>query len=890
VAEHEIKVTIGAKDEASKKIKAVDKELAALLKQKATIEVDLSTDDARKQLADVTEQIEKLQGEKAEIVIDANVNKALAALDDVAVEAKKAEAAAEALSAALGPELAGKADLDGIISDFQRMDLSLDDITANADRLGAKLRDVAATDPGGNLDNALGRARRGVDDVGRSADSSKSALANMIGNSAQDLGALGGLAGSAGVAFGQMGEYIADAALDGERLGSVIASFAKIVGPIAALTAVFQTVTGMQQSSAESAELAKISVEGWTEALKDSGDTAANMSRTLDEQGRIVLDNARNFGTATKILTNIPVIGWFGEKDTEDITRLFDAAAIGAGVYTEAVVDQGVAEENLKEAIDQSNLSEDEKGKLLRKLKDDIEDYNKAAENRIRNEKIFASTVGSTNSLLQQELQRRNPLEFYRDQWNTLMTDIRDGTVDTKAAAEAVDLLADKLGINPQEVISLAMGEITRASDEATESLDKTADGLQDWADRTVQAFADANEAAVDLADAQQAIDDMASGFGTMTRKAEAMEEAFALGNAPIEAFEAILDINEAIRDLGEFIRDEGVPNIFDPNAVDAQPFLQKIASLRQPVQQAIVAAFATGGPAKAQATADAYVKQIVESMRGKLSEAQVRTLLSVPERLTTTLEVGVDQESLKRAEQLLEVFTGLRGETPWTAAVELAVASGELSPDAANVLIARELEAVGVDVPANLIAPDEASKAAALKEANDWAALPGHQVGMQADVNDPSIRSLLDARNAGQKQADGMPIVFPSTVALPRTSGGAGGRVFFSDAGGIIPSGGVGIVAERRPEIINSRFLVTDPTVVPSGTRVTSGARTARILRTRGTRGLRRYDAGGVVAGGPSTVNVHFNGVGAIGNRFDLMRMVERARLDKIRLYGTRG
>ena len=55
------------------------------------------------------------------------------------------------------------------------------------------------------------------------------------------------------------------------------------------------------------------------------------------------------------------------------------------------------------------------------------------------------------------------------------------------------------------------------------------------------------------------------------------------------------------------------------------------------------------------------------------------------------------------------------------------------------------------------------------------------------------------------------------------------------------------GIAAEIGPEIINRRYLAMSPTYVPPGTHVTSRRQTARILRTRGTRGLRRYDQGGV-------------------------------------------
>ena len=97
------------------------------------------------------------------------------------------------------------------------------------------------------------------------------------------------------------------------------------------------------------------------------------------------------------------------------------------------------------------------------------------------------------------------------------------------------------------------------------------------------------------------------------------------------------------------------------------------------------------------------------------------------------------------------------------------------------------------------------------------------------------------------------------------------------------------GIVAERRPEIIDGKYLVTQPTLVPAGTRVTSGARTARILRTRGPGGFRRYDNGGTVVAGPRTINVNVNAA-VVGNRFDVARAVQRANGDIARLMGSRG
>jgi hypothetical protein len=88
-----------------------------------------------------------------------------------------------------------------------------------------------------------------------------------------------------------------------------------------------------------------------------------------------------------------------------------------------------------------------------------------------------------------------------------------------------------------------------------------------------------------------------------------------------------------------------------------------------------------------------------------------------------------------------------------------------------------------------------------------------------------------------------------------------------------------------RRP------VLLTDETLVPPGTRVTSAKRTREILRgVRVNRQLPRYANGtggsgmGTVVVQPITLNA-----GVVGNRFDVMRAVARAQRDGARVLGTR-
>src|SRR5262245_33720785 len=60
-------------------------------------------------------------------------------LDD---ELGRAATAADALSQALGPELTAKSDVGSIVGNLQRMGLSFEDITADADKLAASLKQM----------------------------------------------------------------------------------------------------------------------------------------------------------------------------------------------------------------------------------------------------------------------------------------------------------------------------------------------------------------------------------------------------------------------------------------------------------------------------------------------------------------------------------------------------------------------------------------------------------------------------------------------------------------------------------------------------------------------------------------------------------------------------
>ena len=113
--------------------------------------------------------------------------------------------------------------------------------------------------------------------------------------------------------------------------------------------------------------------------------------------------------------------------------------------------------------------------------------------------------------------------------------------------------------------------------------------------------------------------------------------------------------------------------------------------------------------------------------------------------------------------------------------------------------------------------------------------------IGLDSELEDPhNLREVYDNTTAYFR---GRPIPMPARVMIPVAS----------DRGTPSAPWPGAIAGEVRPEIINDRFLVTGPTYVPPGTKVTSGAITESLLAAASPPSLRYYDDHS-----PVTVNIH--------------------------------
>ena len=387
------------------------------------------------------------------IELDADVSGVLSALDQVAAEAKATAAAADALASALGPELSAKADTGRIVGNLRDMGLTLDQVTANADQLGAKMRELADADVGGKMGSSLGTTRGKMDELSDSARGANSAMANMVGNATQDLGALGGVAGSAGVAIGQMGEYAADAAFGGEKLSTSLLSMGKVAGPIAAISLALKAAADVSARFADSSKRTKDAVDAVTDAVRRGESGIDAYADQLEELGKVITDNVRAQSQLENVVAELES-HWYStgagvelfakmmgvaKEETTDITPLLNKAGVELAQWMDLV--KGGDTDAFAAALARTTLSADEQKNVLTGLTQAQENYATGQRNAAEMADFFDEGVtNATNALI---VGYAPALDTATDAQQDLTQAIADGVDTAVAYAAAVDAMRD---------------------------------------------------------------------------------------------------------------------------------------------------------------------------------------------------------------------------------------------------------------------------------------------------------------------------------------------------------------------------------------------------------------------------------------------------------------
>jgi hypothetical protein len=672
-------VTADAK-QAEQALKGVQKQVDALEKDKVEIPVDADTDQAIKAFKEVDKQAKKLTTGDHEITVQGKVDKVLGDLEKVAAEAKETQEAAEALGRALGPELTEKGDMTALVGELKKGGLALDEIKANAEQLAPKLKELADADVGGRLGASLGTARGKIDELGSSADSSKSVLANMVGNATQDIGALAGVAGSAGVAIGQMGEYIADAKAKGDSFGQILRGFGGVSLPLAGIALATQLISDHFKNIAESKAFNEKRVETFVAALKDAKVTANELADVLNEDKPSGIFARVDEETKNLDKSVFRTLGTFQKfQDT-----LNDPGGVDA--YAQKLLD-------LNKTLDISATAHSDL---------------KLAINAARDGEVDGITVTRA---------RNAGME---DEVKTLIALGAARKTSTKGAEQAKF---------EEEFYATALEDTAEAEQEA-------ADAAAEAAKKRSAAKASMDKYLLAVQHTTTAVEDMDSALSEIGRREGALSKVFELDTGPRGAAANVRDIGLAIDELSDKAKGVKVGDAL-ANGIKADEFLDAIDALAPQIQEAVTTTFGSAGPEAATAMANSYIDQVTKELGGKFSREQVATMLGL-DNITATINAAVNEEAAEQARQRLALLTGLTGESILTANLQVALDAGLLTPAQVQAVVDSVLRGQGVDVPATIgLTPEDAAAV------DQWAKDHGVSIAANVEVVPPSTTAI---------------------------------------------------------------------------------------------------------------------------------------------------
>lgn len=229
--------------------------------------------------------------------------------DRVEADLDETRAAADALAAALGPEMAatiGQANLDNYAAQFRRAGLTVDDVRANVDELADSIRRLEGADP------AVRQMGDSIEDVGRKTEKSGSVMANFAGNAVQELPGVGAAFGPLNTALGQFAEYATEGDIS-------MGKFLKGAGALAGITVGFALLTAAINEAQRAQREMKARTDEVVPALEEQISKAYELAAATGELGDSLSGGAVGADALNRALLGT---GESGEKLNEALGAL----------------------------------------------------------------------------------------------------------------------------------------------------------------------------------------------------------------------------------------------------------------------------------------------------------------------------------------------------------------------------------------------------------------------------------------------------------------------------------------------------------------------------------------------------------------------------------------
>jgi hypothetical protein len=462
-----IDIDITATDKASPVVDKLANKVEGL--DDTEIAIGADTSDAERDVKKLIDRVKSLSKEDAIVTLGIEAGQAQNDLNDLLVDLRA---------------------FDGSDAEAQVKIARINETRADLDQLTAEIKQLDGMTATAEVRVDTTKAVQGVDQLGKSADSSKSVMANMVGNTTQDLGELGGVAGSAGVAIGQMGEYMADAAAGGDKLGVILRNFSVVAVPILAVTVAVKGFMDHLKRVAAVKAFKKEEVENYGDALEDADTTLEAIIAKLHESEGLQFNifgrdmdatgafNKVGLGAAQAarlIDAGIPAIDAWATKmreagadgDALSVTTLVltqNVEALGKAEALKAVTDQFLADGSVAvadaqkaatEAIEKGKEAADAAAEAQRQMAADVEDASLALLDAESASDAFATALDRVNaaSELDFALMALETVDSF-DSMKDSLTGLKDVAVDWSKTDLSPDSVDELKGI-PDELAAV---------------------------------------------------------------------------------------------------------------------------------------------------------------------------------------------------------------------------------------------------------------------------------------------------------------------------------------------------------------------------------------------------------------------------------------------------
>jgi len=601
----EAEVTVTADDNASTTIDEVEDAVSDL--DGTTAEATLSAEDkAKAEIDEVMDRLKDLDGEEVAAVLNAKAAK-------LEAEIKRANG----LLADLDAETAAP------IIDAR------DQATVKLDAIRGRITD---------LDTGFTH----VDDQSRSVG------ANFAGNLISEMPGVSSALGPLNMAVGQFAEYAAEGNIN-------FKNFLKTAGPIAALSGAFMLMQDYMGRIAATKAWRKEQVESYREAIEEVGVGVGAIEEHLTgiEDWNFTAAGDWNdfFGASAEIPNVVAGLGAMGVS-YETTTQAIAGGTEATALFQEQVGQYGDAGAPYLEWMTEQQGA-----------------YATATAESAAETDFFTQSQESADRALQGFLDNENPLQRFGSQFRTLMDDMRDGSIDTEAAADALDYLAEQ-GIPVEEALGIAndaLNEEVTAAEAAADAIDSHVEALEG----EIEALEEAIELNEEYIGAQQTAYETEVAYTDARLEArDATDEYTAAQAAYLQVMQDTPEDIEAVEDA-ERARNDAGRDVLDTIYDEAAAY----ADLQEATALASGAAYT-----EAQRVRDtnlAYVQSaatIDASLLPGLAHL-IATYNGIPEQETTILQM---LQSGKTPEEIAAEINAVSG--TYTAAVEMDVNDASLA------------------------------------------------------------------------------------------------------------------------------------------------------------------------------------------------------------------